>query len=185
VKVSRKSILRLSAALLYMLIAGCSPSLVDPTGPDSSLIIGRVVIENQWMGELTKLPLGTIEKGLVVEIKSKDGNEFFELTTDHGGYFFVSNIPHNSYYINKVIFSGRHVTTTRQFEEAYSIAIRGHVFTPVSGKVLDVGGYALNISRDGGIAGRYINANPEGGKSHLLTGYPNSPWLKRAFVSNP
>ncbi|MFQ5895948.1 MAG: hypothetical protein ACE5JJ_09085, partial [Nitrospinota bacterium] len=96
-----------SVLLLFSLITGCA-TLADPTGPNSSLVIGRVVINNKYPGDprpsgLGTLPLGTIKWGIGVEIESTDGSQFFEATTGKEGYFMIANIPPDTYYLRRVI----------------------------------------------------------------------------------
>ncbi len=52
------------------LIGGCATTLTDPIGPDSSLVIGRVVINNKYPGRLGLMPMRTVERGITLQIKN-------------------------------------------------------------------------------------------------------------------
>ena len=43
---SRNFKLLLSTVLFYGFVASCTPSLVGPSDPKSSLVIGRIVVDN-------------------------------------------------------------------------------------------------------------------------------------------
>jgi hypothetical protein len=81
-------------AIIFLASSSCAPVLVGPGDPNSSLVIGRVVVDNKYPGSFSGvLPLGITEKGLAVEVKSRDGKQIFNATTEEQGYFCDSEYP--------------------------------------------------------------------------------------------
>jgi len=147
-----------SVFLLCGLIIGCGAPLVDPTGPKSSLVVGRLVINNQYL-PLEKggaaLPLGTIQDEIRVEIESKDESQFITASTE-SGYFLVPNIPPNTYYIGGVIFRGTDMFSDSEMR----ISFRNKAFfTPVPGEILYLGTLSLEISENQRITSKYSPPN--------------------------
>ncbi len=71
-KVTSAIYLLLPGMVLCGLITSCAPTLVSPIDPNSSLIIGRVVIDNKYSGNQGALPLGIVDVGIEVEVESQD-----------------------------------------------------------------------------------------------------------------
>jgi len=178
----RGVVLVFSFLLLSSLIGGCAVSLINPSGPNGALVIGRVVINNQHLGSGGNLPIGTIDHGIEVEIESRDGNEFIKVTTGHGGYFVVPNIPPNTYYLSRVKFEGIGSSGT---DTAHITLQKSSFFTPIPGKILHVGTYSLDISENFRITVKHPISNTDAAKSFLMETYPGTPWLARQFVVGP
>jgi len=64
----------LSVTLLASFVGGCSTRLADPKGPNSSFVMGRVVIDNQDPDG--DLPMGNVQKGIMLAIESRDELQF-------------------------------------------------------------------------------------------------------------
>ena len=167
-----------SVSLLATLISGCAATLTDPIGPESSLVIGRVVITNKYSGKLGLMPMGTIEQGIVMEIKNSKGTLLIRVTTDNGGYFVVPNIPVNTYFLNRVIFKGGNPGDE---ETMYLGTNKGAFFVPVRGQIVDLGTYLLDISDQAKVTPKYHRPNPEATKAYLAKRHGGTPWLKRKF----
>ena len=177
----RDTVLIFSFFLMFGLISGCATPLADPMGPNSSLVVGRVVINNQFQGSLGQLPIGTVQYGIEVEIVSEEESQFIKATTGRGGYFVVPNIPPNTYYLSKVTFKG---SSTNETDTAHITLRKGHFFIPVPGKILDIGTYSIDASESFRITAKPPIPFPEAAKAHLAERYAGTPWLARQF-SNP
>ncbi len=160
------------------LIGGCAAILTDPIGPESSLVIGRVVITNKYSGQLGLMPMGTVEQGIVMEIKNRNGTLLIRAITDHGGYFVVPNIPLSTYFINRVIFKGGNPGDE---ETMYLGTNKGAFFVPVRGQIVDLGTFLLDISDQAEVTPKYHRPNPKATKAYLAKRYGETPWLKRKF----
>lgn len=176
----RDTVLIFSFFLMFGLISGCATPLADPMGPNSSLVVGRVVINNQYPGSGI-LPIGIVEYGIEVEIESKDGSQFIKATTGHGGYFVVPNISPNTYYLSVVKFTG---SGSSGDTSTTSITLQKKVyFTPVPGEIVYLGMLFLDISENFRVTpkSKYRSPNPEAAKAHLAERYPGTLWLTRQF----
>ena len=99
--------LLLPIVLFSVLVPGCTLFLVGPSEPNSALVIGRVVVTSKFPGAFYGLlPLGTVDKGLNIEIESQDGKQAFSVTTADQGYFVIPNIPPNTYHLLRVTMEG-------------------------------------------------------------------------------
>ncbi len=176
----RNQALLFTVFLLCGLIIGCATPLANPTAPNSSLVIGGVVINNQYLipgagGDA--LPLGTIRDEIRVEIESKDGSQFITATTGDG-YFLVPNIPPNTYYLRSISFRGTDLFSDSEMEISFPKEV---FFAPVPGAIVYLGTFSLEISENKRITNKYSPPNPEEAKSHLLKRYSGTPWLERQF----
>ena len=176
----RGRVLLFSVFLLCGLIIGCATPLADPTGPNSSLIVGKVIINNRHL-PLEKggdaLPLGTIQDEIRVEIESKDESQFITASTE-SGYFLIPNIPPNTYYIGGVSFRGTDMFSDSEMRISFPKEV---FFAPVPGAIVYLGTFSLEISENNRITLNHSPPNPEEAKSHLLTRYSGTPWLARQF----
>ena len=160
------------------LIGGCAATLTDPIGPESSLVIGRVVITNKFSGKLGLMPMGTVEQGILIEIKNKKGTLLIRAITDNRGYFVVPNIPVNTYFLNRLIFKGGNPGDE---ETMYLGTNKGAFFVPVRGQIVDLGTFLLDISDQAEVTPKYHRPNPEATKAYLAKRHGGTPWLKRKF----
>ncbi len=175
-KECRTMVLRCSVFFLSILIGGCAATLTDPIGPDSSLVIGRVVINNNFPGRRGFMPLGNIERGIILEIKNKNQTLLINAITGRGGYFVIPNIPPNTYFLNRVIFTGG----DPEDEETMFLATnRGAFFVPVRGQIVDLGTFLLDISDRAVVTPKYHRPNPEATRAYLERRHGGTPWLKR------
>ena len=169
----------LSAVLFFGLFTSCTPFLVGPGGPESSLIIGRIVVANKYVGIRGLLPTGVLDKGLALEIASRDGQQIVNVTTEELGYFFPANLPPNNYYLNRVTLMGSNMDSDW---EKYQLPVRGLLFTPVPGKITYIGTLFLDISERGEPKVREVREEAQA-KSFFQQKYSASPWSAREFAS--
>ena len=174
----RTMVLLPSFFFLSGLIGGCAATLTDPIGPDSSLVIGRVVINNKYPGRLGLMPMGTVERGITLEFKNKSETLLIRVITDNGGYFVVPNIPRNTYFLSRVIFKGGNPGDE---ETMYLAANKEAFFVPVRGQIVDLGTFLLDISDTAQVTPKYRSPNPEAAKAYLARRHGGTPWLKRKF----
>jgi hypothetical protein len=173
-----KPLVQFLAALA--IAAGCTPYLMGPSDQNSSLIIGRVILDNKFVGHFYGLlPVGTVEKGLEIEVLSRDGKQTFKATTEEQGYFFVPNLPPNTYLISRITIEGG---SSRGEKERYTLPVRRPVFTPVTGKVTNIGTLLVEVSEKQEHKIREAR-DEEKTKSYFLQRYSQSPWSSREFVS--
>lgn len=160
--------------------ASCTPYLMGPSDQTSSLVIGRVVLDNKFVGQFYGLlPIGTVDKGLEIEVESRDGKQTFKATTEEQGYFFVPNISPNTYHISRVTIEGG---SSRGEKERYTLPVRRPVFTPVTGKVTNIGTLLVEVSERQEHKVREARDEEET-KRYFLQKYAQSPWSFREFVS--
>ncbi len=174
----RTIVLLSSVFFLSGLIGGCATILTDPIGPDSSLVIGRVVINNKYPGRLGLMPLTTVERGITLEIKNKNQTLLIKAITGRGGYFVIPNIPLNTYFLNRVIFKGG---DPGDEETMYLATNRGSFFVPVRGQIVDLGTFLLDISDKAEVTLKYQRPDPKATKAYLSRRHGGTPWLKRKF----
>ena len=176
----RNQALLFSVFLLCGLIIGCATPLADPTGPNSSLVIGRVVINSQYLSRApggSAFPLGTIQDEIKVEIESEDESQFITATTAEG-YFMLPNISPNTFNLSGVTFGGQDGIGIAWMDITFR---KKPFFTSVPGEILYLGTVSLEISENKRVTVKYSHPNPEEAKSHLLKRYPGTPWLARQF----
>jgi hypothetical protein len=169
----------LSIVILFGLITGCAPTLVSPAGLNSSLMIGRVVVNNKFAGAFYGgLPLGVLDTGLEVEIESLDGSQSFKVTTEQEGYFFVPNLTPNTYYLLAVTIEG---DTGGGEREKSRHPLRRPIFTPVPGKISYIGTLIIDISERGLWTIREVREDDRA-RAYFFQKYAVSPWVAREFV---
>jgi len=82
----QRNVTLLPALLFAGMLVACAPFLVGPNDPNASLVMGRIVVDNKFAGGLSGLlPLGVLDKSIEVEVETRDGKQYFKVTTD--GYF--------------------------------------------------------------------------------------------------
>jgi len=140
--------------------------------------MGRVVITNKHSGRGTLLPLGTIDQGIEIEVESWDGSQSFKATTQDQGYFFIANIPSNTYYVSAVVVERR---GGDRFETS-RLGVRGLTFTPVPGKIGIAGTLLVEVSEQGTLSARESREDEEA-KTYFLKKHGGSSWASREFVS--
>lgn len=177
-KVAPGSYLLCSVLLFSGWITSCTPTLVNPIEPNSALVMGRVVINNKYSGPGLLLPLGTIEDRIEVEVESTDGNQLFKAKTEEQGYFFIPNIPPNTYLVRRLIVERR----IGDRIETQSIGMKRLVFTPVPGKTAYVGSLMVDVSEKGLITFREVRED-EKVWSYFPQKYAGSPWASREFIA--
>jgi hypothetical protein len=165
--------------LILLLSGSCAPHLIAPADQNSALVIGRVVINNKFPGNFYGLlPQGIIEKGLEIEVESRDGKEVLKVTTGENGYFLIPNITPNSYWVRRVSFEG----TRSGARERRAHDSRRLSFTPVPGSVLYIGSLFIDVSERGLATYKETREN-ETAKSYFSQTFTNSPWTSRSFVT--
>ncbi len=172
--------LLMPAILISGMVVACAPFLVGPSDPNSSLVIGRIVVDNKYPGGLSGLlPLGVLDKALDVEVETRDGKQYFKVTTEDQGYFFIPNLPPNSYHLLSVIVEGRRSDGSR---ERYAPRLRRPTFTPVPGKIAYIGTLYIDLSDRGESKIREVREDDRA-KTYFQQKYAASPWSTREFVS--
>ena len=178
-KVTSAINLFLPVLILAGLITSCAPTLLTPTDPSSSLVIGRIVIDNKHKGRFFGvLPLGTVDQGIEVEIESHDGNQYFKVTTEKQGYFFIPNIPPNTYQVRTARFQG----TIGNETEGYSLRLRRLTFTPVPGKIVYVGTLFIELTEREKGKIREVREG-ENARAYYHQKYADSKWASREFIT--
>jgi hypothetical protein len=164
---------------LAVSLGSCAPLLVGPGDQNSALVMGRVVVDNKFPGNFYGLlPQGIIEKGLELEVESREGNEILKVTTGENGFFLIPNISQKSYYLRRVSFEGaRSGQRERRSQE-----VRRLNFTPVPGRVLYVGSLFIDLSERGFATYREVRED-ERARAYLFQTFGTSPWTSRAFVT--
>lgn len=172
----------LSILILGGFITGCAPTLVGPIEPNSSLVIGRVIINNKYSGAFYGLlPLGKLDRGLEVEIESLDGKQSFKVIAEEQGYFFVPNIAPNRYHLLRVTIEGSREGTRRETEK-HGIGLRRLVFTPVEGKVAYIGTLVVDLSERGTSTIRELREDDQT-RGYFRQKYGASLWASREFTA--
>jgi hypothetical protein len=171
----------LSFTILFLgSLVSCTSYLVGPNEPNSSLVIGRIVVDNKYPGGLSGLlPLGMLDKALDVEVETRDGKQYFKVTTEEQGYFLIPNLPPNSYHLLSVIIEGRRSDGSN---ERYAPRLRRPIFTPVPGKVTYIGTLYIDLSDRGESKIREVREDDRA-KTYFLQKYAASPWSAREFTS--
>ena len=159
-------------------MGGCAANLTDPIGPNSSLVIGRVVIDNKYPGRLGLMPMGTVQRGIALEIKNKQQTLVIRVVTQRNGYFVIPNIPQNAYFLSRVIFKGGNPGDE---ETMYLTGNKRTFFVPVPGQIVDLGTYFLNISDSATVTPKYQKPNAAVARAYLEKRHGETPWLKRKF----
>jgi len=178
--VARKLRFLSSALLVFGFSASCTPFLVGPSDSNSSLVIGRIVVDNHFGGGLRGLlPLGVLDRGLALEIESRDGKQTFKVTTDEQGYFLLPNLPPNNYHLYRVTLEGSSMSDAW---EKYQLTLRRMPFAPVPGKITYIGTVFLDISERGERKVREVREDSRA-KSFFQQKYSASPWSAREFAS--
>ncbi len=168
----------LPVLVLCGLITSCAPTLVGPTDPNSSLVVGRIVINNEFPGATFGiLPLGTLDEGLEVEVESRDESQFFKVVTEKQGYFFIPNIPPNRYQVRRVRIKGSAGTQS----ETYSWGLRRFNFTPVPGKIVYIGTLFIELSERKKKKIREVREE-EVARAYLREKHGDSTWASREFI---
>lgn len=166
--------------LAFLLLSNsCAPVLVAPVDQNSSLIIGRIAIDNKYPGTFYGLlPQGLVEKDLEIEVESRDGTVIQKATTREQGYFLLPNLPPNTYYVRRVFLEGRRSDGAR---ERHGLELRRLSFTPVPGKVLYVGTLIVDLS-ERGLATLKDMREDERAKDYFLQTYGTTQWASRSFA---
>ncbi len=170
-------LLVLSITLSASFVGGCSTPLAGPKGPNSSLVMGRVVIDNQDPN--AEFPVGNTDKGIMLAIESRDELQFTRVVTGDKGYFVIPNIPPDPYFLVPLFSVGDDSSD----DDAGGItAIHEGFFAPAPGKVMDLGTFFIRVSERSHVFSNFVRPDPENAKAHFLKEYPKSPWLTREFI---
>jgi len=170
----------LPTILIFGIVVACAPFLVGPSDPNSSLVIGRIVVDNKYPGAFHGLlPLGVLDKGLEIEIETREGKGYLKVTTEEQGYFIIPNLSSNTYHVLSVILEG---SRSGGDKERFAPRLRRPTFTPVPGKVTYIGTLYVDISDRGESKIREVREDDKA-KTYFLQKYAASPWSTREFVS--
>jgi len=167
----------LSVTLLASFAGGCSTPLADPKGPNSSLIMGRVVIDNQDPN--AEFPVGNTDKGIMLAIESRDERQFTRVVTGDNGYFMIPNIPPDPYFLVPMFSVGDDSTDD---DTGGITAIHEGFFAPAPGKVMDLGTFFIRVSEHSHVFSNFVRPDPEVAKAYFIKEFPKSRWLTRQFV---
>jgi len=167
----------LSITLLASFAGGCSTRLVEPKGPNSSLVMGRVVIDNQDPN--AEFSVGNIQKGINLAIESRDERQFTRVVTGDNGYFIIPNIPSDPYFLVPLFSVGDDSTGD---DTGKITAIHEGFFSPVPGKIADLGTFFIRVSEHSHVFSNFVPPDPEVAKGYFLKEYPQSRWLTKEFV---
>ena len=180
-KVTSAIHLLLPVLVLSGLITSCAPGLISPTGPNSSMVFGRVVITNEFSGSFGALPTGVVYHGIEVEIESQDGSQFFKPTTDKEGYFFIPNIPKGTYTIISVRFEGI-IDSNGGKINSYKLSMRRLNFATASGNTMYIGSLFIDLpERRFNKEVRELYDNKRA-KAYFLRTHGESEWARQEFV---
>jgi hypothetical protein len=181
---SRASFAALSA-ILALWAAGCAPALVAPVDSESSLVIGRVIINNRRELALGRMPPGTIKEGILVELESVDKRTVVRVTTDEEGYFFLPNIPPGAYEVRQINISsvvmgwrGVYETSTERFTIPQGML----AFRPTPGKVGYAGTVVVDID-ERGFARTTEAPDDAAARDYFLRTWAKTPWASREMIS--
>ena len=170
----------LSGLVVLGHLEACTTFLAGPTSPNSSLVIGRIVVDNKYAGEFFRvLPLGVLDKALDIEVESRDGKQYFKVTTEEQGYFLIPNLPPDAYHVLGVILEGHNSIGAT---ERYTPRLRRPNFTPAPGQITYIGTLFLDVSERGETKLREVRED-DTAKSYFLQKYAASPWSAREFAS--
>jgi hypothetical protein len=170
-----------SLLLLCGAVVSCALSLAGPIEPASSLVIGRVVVNNKYPGDYGILPQGILREGLEVLIGTRDGSRIFKVTTEEEGYFLIPNIPPDTYYVLMVNLVGTRGVTRRE-TESLGVAIRTFPFTAVPGKIGYIGTVMIDLSELKVYKVREVREY-EIARAHFLEKHRDSTWASREFIA--
>jgi hypothetical protein len=180
---TRRPVKPILPAIVLFLTAfgsGCVPAtLVAPSEPHSSLIMGRVVVNNQEPGRMRAvMPLGVVGRDVQVLLESRDGTRIPARTDEHG-YFFVPNIPPNNYHIRQVRFEG---TGNRGAWASKSYPMQRLPFAPAPGKAGYIGTLFIDIDEEG-IAKFREEREDDSARAYYHQLHGASPWARREFAA--
>jgi len=178
VTVSAKVCFLLLVIVSIGLLTGCAHVLVGPTDPDSSLVIGRIVIKNKYRGQRGLLPLGNVKQGIEIDVQITDMGQPFKVTTERQGYFFIANMPPKFHYVRRVKFEGREPDGAYEW---FSMPMQKLYFKSVPGKVVYIGTLIIELNKESYRKTREIWEN-EKAKAYFLQKYGDSPWAAREFI---
>lgn len=182
-KISPPVIATLSLILFW--VAGCAPALVAPTDSESSLVIGRIIVNNRRELALGRMPPGTIKAGILVELESVDKHALVRAVTDEEGYFVLPNIQPGAYELRQINISsvitgyrGTYESTTERFSVPQGML----TFRPAPGKVGYAGTVVVEIDERG--FGRVAEASDDSAaRSYFLQTWAKTPWASREMIS--
>ena len=166
--------------LLCGAVVSCALSPAGPIEPTSSLVIGRVVVNNKYPGERGFLPQGIVDRGLEVLIGTRDGSQIFKVTTEEEGYFLVPNIPPDTYYVLMVNIVAT-LGVTRRETESFGMRIPASTFTPVPGKIGYIGTVMIELSELKLYKVREAREY-ERARAYFLEKHRDSAWASREFI---
>jgi hypothetical protein len=165
--------------LLYLFMQGCDPKSVSPKAPESSMLVGRVLIHSKYSGRNGLLPLGVHAGNIQVEIRSEDGDRTARSTTDKDGYFFFPNLAPGTYYIRNVTFE----VVNPKKEDAIRFSIYSLKAQVRPETVVYLGTVWADVSHEGEIKLKELH-EPEKARERVVQSF-GAGWENREFVSAP
>lgn len=168
----------LYAFLIACFGGGCSARLANPQGAESSLVMGRVVIDNQYKD--SDFPIGNVDKGIRLAIESGDESQFTQIVTRDKGYFVIPNIPSKPYFLVPLFYLGDDSTGQ---DTGQITAIHQGFFEADPGKVVDLGTFFIRFYENSSVVSNFVPPDPEIAKAYFLREHPKTPWLSKQFVS--
>jgi hypothetical protein len=172
-------------AVLGLWASGCAPALVAPVDSESSLVIGRVIINNRRELALGRMPPGTIKEGILVELESVDKRTVVRVTTDEEGYFFLPNISPGAYDVRQVNIGSVIMGWRGTYEsnmERFTVPQGMLSFRPAPGKVGYAGTIVVDIDERG--FGRTTEAPDDAAaRDYFFRTRGKTPWASREVIS--
>jgi len=167
---------------LFFLAIGCAAPLANPTGPNSSLVIGKLGVHIQYPASaFFILPRGTIYNGIEVTIAVRDKKQTFSATTERGGYFLIPNVPPGTYHFTEVFFLGAPIIFGDSPSATITFRGEGHSFLVPPGVIVNIGTITFEVLEKSRIRSRRSPLSDKEAQSRIAKMNPNTPWLKRKY----
>jgi hypothetical protein len=150
------------------------------------LVIGRVIIDyRQRENFFGALRPGIIKEEVEVEVESWDRSRRFSVRTDDEGYFFIPNIPRNTYHVRRVTIKQAPGAPERQGGASLrrlQLGVGTLTFTPVPGKIAYVG-TALVVVNERGFTDVREMRDAHHARDHFVRKWSDTEWVWRELVS--
>lgn len=178
-----KKLLAMLSIISLLLCLGCTKDLpLEPTGPDDTLVVGRIKLEATGFKSEPDMPSvnGVHESGIELTFEDTASEEPLVMTSKSGGLFFAKGLQPGMYRLAKLFIkiSGKYgyVTMGTSFRQSQVI------FPIEPAKVTNLG--CLTWVADDISGGSQIRQEYAPGILHdfVLDKYPESAWLAREWL---
>jgi hypothetical protein len=166
--------------LLWLVPYGCAALQNTPKSSESSMLMGRVLINSAYRGRYGLLPLGLQAQKIQVEVRSDDGERVARESTDSEGYFFMPELPPGDYYWRSVtveVFFEKKSDSMRFPVQFLKIQVRRAAVT-YSGTLL------IEVSKEGEFHFKELG-EPDKAQQHLAQSFEGTRWPALEFISTP